>query len=197
MLEHQIITIGTNENSSQHVRKCDGCSSDDYERCCGLPAEYMRQLEPIAVRRSVDIGAPIFFEGQESSGIFILCSGRAKLSASSPEGRVIVVGIAEPGEMLGLSATLNAGGYEATVVAIERCEFKFVAIDALHRLMSISTEACISIARQLNHSYQAAFRQICSLGMSETVADRLGRLFLEWSGNGNGGQRSPTGIPGD
>lgn len=188
MLEHQIIAIGTNGNGNavHYAHKCDGCSGEGSERYCGLPAEHMSHLEPIAVRRAVDTGTPIFFEGQESLGIFILCSGRAKLSASSPEGRVIVVGIAEPGEMLGLSATLNAGSYEATAVAIERCEIKFVAIDALHRLMRTSTQASISIARQLSHNYQAAFKQICSLGMSETVADRLGRLFLEWSGNGTG-----------
>lgn len=187
MLERQTISIGTNGRGSEDANRCDGCSGAEHERCCGLPAEHMSHLDPIAVRRSVATGSPIFFEGQESLGIFILCSGRAKLSASSPEGRVIVVGIAEPGEMLGLSATFDAGNYEATAVAIERCEIKFVAIDALHKLMRASTQASISIARQLSHSYQAAFKQICSLGMSETVADRLGRLFLEWSGNGTGG----------
>lgn len=189
MIEQHFVSINSNSNGSHSYsnHKCDGCGGDRKERCCGLPADHMLHLEPVAVRRTIDSGAPIFFEGQESLGIFILCGGRAKLSASSPEGRVIVVGIAEPGEMLGLSATLNAGSYEATAVAIERCEIKFVSIDALHRLMKTSNDACLSIARQLSHSYQSAFKQICSLGMSETVADRLGRLFLEWSGNGTGG----------
>jgi CRP/FNR family transcriptional regulator len=186
MLEQNTYSIGHVGNASYLGHKCNGCSGEEHERCCGLPAEPMRHLDPIAVRRSVDAGSPIFFEGQDSLGVFILCGGRAKLSASSPEGRVIVVGIAEPGQMLGLSATLDESTYEATAIAIERCEIKFVSVEALRKLMRSSTEASISIAKQLSNSYRSAFNQVCSLGMSETVADRLGRLFLEWSGNGSG-----------
>jgi CRP-like cAMP-binding protein len=44
----------------------------------------------------------------------------------------------------------------------------------------------LNAAKQLGRSYQTAFRQICSLGLSGTAAHKLGKLFLAWTGNGNG-----------
>ena len=43
--------------------------------------------------------------------------------------------------------------------------------------------ACLNAARQLSRSYQTAYRQICSLGLSGSVADKLAKLFLGWAGS--------------
>jgi CRP/FNR family transcriptional regulator len=57
--------------------------------------------------------AVVLVEGQSPCGIFILCQGRAKLSATSREGKTLMIRIAEPGEILGLHAVVTGGRYES------------------------------------------------------------------------------------
>ena len=64
-------------------------------------------------------GSLLFVEGEEPRGIFILCSGRAKLTTSSTEGKTLIVKIAEPGEVLGASATILGKPYEVSAETIE------------------------------------------------------------------------------
>lgn len=164
---------------------CTGCDTAGAERRCGLPVG-AGFPGPIASRRVIEQDTPLYYEGQKGNGVYILCSGRVKLSAISSEGRVTVVNIAKPGEILGLSSAVSGGTHAATAVAIEHCEARFISSDDLQRYMHENPDAAISIARALSRSYRSAVRRICSLSLSETVADRLGRLFLDWCGGGNG-----------
>ncbi len=128
----------------------------------------------------------LFVEGQASTGAYMLCQGRVKLSTCSQDGRVIIIGIAEPGDMVGLSATLDGMEYEITAEVIELCQVNYVPRCELVGFLAENPQACLSAARQLSRSYQTAYRQICALGMSDSVAGKLAKLFLAWSGNGNG-----------
>src|SRR5215212_4807861 len=49
----------------------------------------------------------LFAEGEHARGVFILRTGRATVSISSSEGRVVILRIAQPGEVLGLSSALR------------------------------------------------------------------------------------------
>jgi CRP/FNR family cyclic AMP-dependent transcriptional regulator len=53
-------------------------------------------------------------EGQMPRGLFILCSGKVKLSTTSREGKVLILKMPEAGEALGLSAAISGQGYEMT-----------------------------------------------------------------------------------
>lgn len=132
----------------------------------------------------------LFVEGQPSSGVYMLCQGRVKLSTCSQDGKVIIIGIAEPGDMVGLSAALDGVEYEITAEVIELCQVNYVPRAEMVRLLADNPHACLNAARQLSRSYQTAYRQICALGMSDSVAGKLAKLFLGWSGNGNGGTGS-------
>src|SRR5688572_18135826 len=64
-------------------------------------------------------GAVLFSEGQQARGVYVLRAGRAKVSISSSEGKVWILRIAQPGDLLGLNSALKDSPYEATVEAIE------------------------------------------------------------------------------
>ena len=53
-------------------------------------------------------------EGQTPRGVFVLCSGKVKLSTTSKEGKVLILKQAEAGEVLGLSAAISGTNYEMT-----------------------------------------------------------------------------------
>jgi CRP/FNR family transcriptional regulator len=103
---------------------------------------------------------------------------------------VIILHIAEPGEILGLCSTITDSVHLETAEVLEPCQVNFVKnTDFLHFLQS-NAEACLSAVRQLSQSYQTAYLQICSLGLSTSVADKLAMLFLGWCKAGCGEHES-------
>jgi CRP/FNR family cyclic AMP-dependent transcriptional regulator len=52
-------------------------------------------------------------------GIFVLLKGRVKLSIGATDGQTLILKIAEPGEVLGLSATVSGKPCELTTETID------------------------------------------------------------------------------
>jgi len=90
------------------VESCLTCKLRADRIFCDLPATALRTFEKIKCVTAYPQGAVLFVEGQMSRGIFVLCRGTVKLSLNSPSGRTMIVELAEPGELLGLSATISA-----------------------------------------------------------------------------------------
>lgn len=103
----------------------------------------------------------------------------------------MILDIVEPGEALGISATISGLPYEITAEAIEPCQANFVRKEDFTRLLSENVEACLSVAQQLSRNYHKAYSQIRSLGLSSTAAQKLANLLLDWcSSKGNGNSQS-------
>lgn len=167
--------------------KCENCDQRSQNSFCQLPAADLTWFESIKVTKAYSKGMMLYLEGEPSNGVFVLCQGRVKLSTCSQDGKVLILGIAEPGEVLGLSAAVNGVDYETTAEVLELCQVNYVKTPELLRFLQSNPRACLNAARQLSRNYQAAYRQICALGMSDSVSDKLAKLFLAWSGNGSGG----------
>jgi len=173
-------------NNFKIQHRCAGCEIASEGFFCDLPEATRQHLESLKISNVYPRGSVLFIEGQPSSGVYILCQGRVKLSTCSREGKVIILQIAEPGEVLGLSAAVSDSVYEATAEVVEPCQVNFVRKADFLRFLQQNTDACLSAVRQLSRNYQTAHLQICSLGLSNSVADKLAKLFLGWcNGNGN------------
>jgi len=130
--------------------------------------------------RQYSQGSAVFIEGQPSRGVYVLCSGRAKLSAYSEEGRAIILRVAEPGEVLGLSAVVSGAPYEKTAHVIEDSSVSFIKRKDFIRFIEQHHIAALNALRQMSGNYLKAHLQICSLGLSASVGDKLARLLLQW-----------------
>jgi len=174
-------------NNLKIQHKCADCSVTAEGFFCDLQESTLQNLESLKISNVYPRGSVLFIEGQPSNGVYILCQGRVKLSTCSREGKVIILQIAEPGEVLGLSAVVSDSVYEATAEVVEPCQVNFVRKTDFLRFLQQNADACLSAVRQLSHNYQTAHLQICSLGLSSSVADKLAKLFLGWcNANGNG-----------
>ena len=89
------------------VESCITCKLRADRIFCNLPATALRNFEDIKFATAYPPGAVLFVEGQLPRGIFVLCKGSVKLSINSPSGRTMIVKLAEPGEVLGLSAAIS------------------------------------------------------------------------------------------
>jgi CRP/FNR family transcriptional regulator len=170
---------------------------DDCSRChlqrggffCDFSQEALGIFDAISFPTVFPKGTTLFVEGQTARGIYILCQGRVKLTTCSSDGKMMILDIVEPGEALGISATISGLPYEITAEALEPCQANFVRKEDFARFLSENIEACLSVAQQLSRNYHKAYSQIRSLGLSTTAAQKLANLLLDWcsaKGNGNG-----------
>ena len=131
-------------------------------------------------------GKVLFAEGEPSRGVFILRSGRAAVSISSSEGRMVILRIAQPGDVLGLNSVLCNSPYNTTVKTIQSCRTDFIPRTDLVALMQKSQPAAQAIAQILSREMAELTERARSLLLPQTVPAKLARLLLEWcEENGN------------
>ena len=172
------------------VESCITCKLRANFSFCDLPPTALQAFESIKYATAYPQGAVLFVEGQLPRGIFVLCKGSVKLSINSPSGRTVIVKLAEPGEVLGLSATISGKPYEVTAETIDPCQVNFVKRDDFLRFLKDDVEACFKVAEQLGEKYHNACKEVRSLGLSHSAAEKLAALLLEWSSK-NGGVGKP------
>jgi len=168
------------------VERCEGCRRQEAHAFCRLPEPALRALDAAKYTTLYPRGALLFVEGQPPRGVYIICSGRAKLSATSGDARVIITRIVRAGEILGLCATLSNEPYEVTAETLEPCQVNFVRQSDFLRLLSTHAEAARRAAEQLARNYSAALEQVRMLGLSHSAAGKLARFLLE-AGHAEGG----------
>jgi CRP/FNR family transcriptional regulator len=163
------------------VENCLTCKLREDKIFCNLPPKSVQALNAIKYTTVYPKDAQLFVEGQSPRGIFIVCSGRVKLSIGSSDGRTLILKIVEPGEVLGLSATVSGKPYELTAETMAPSQVNFVKRDDFLRFLREHNEVCLRVAEQLSAKYNAVCREIRSLGLSHSAAEKLARLLLDWS----------------
>lgn len=159
---------------------CTECTVRAERIFCNMSPATIVALDTIKFTGVYPKGSLLFVEGEQPRGIFLLCSGRAKLTTSSTEGRVLIVKIAEPGEVLGVSATLLGKPYEVSAETIEPAQLNFIKREDFIKFLNAHPEACMHTAQQLSEKYHAAQREIRSLGLAQTTGEKLAKLLLDW-----------------
>jgi len=169
---------------SQHmdiVERCTECSLRSTHFFCELSSESISAFDAIATSIYYPKGAAIFVEGQSPRGIYVLCQGRLKLSICSSDGKTLILGIVEPGEALGLNATISNTPYGVTAEALEPCQANFVRREDFLQFLRQNNDAIFNVTRHLSRHYENAYAQIRSLGLSQSVGEKLAKLLLDWS----------------
>jgi CRP/FNR family transcriptional regulator, cyclic AMP receptor protein len=159
---------------------CAECRVRQERIFCNMSQGVVQALDTVKFTGLYPKGSLLFVEGEEPRGVFILCSGRAKLTTSSTEGKTLIVKIAEPGEVLGASATILGRPYEVSAETIEPSQLNFIKRDDFIKFLNTHAEACMHTAQQLSEKYHSAQREIRSLGLSQTTSEKLARLLLDW-----------------
>jgi CRP/FNR family transcriptional regulator len=145
----------------------------------------MEAFQPLKFTVAYPAGATLFVEGQTCRGIYILCKGRVKLSATSKEGQTLILKVAQPGEVLGLNATVGGVPHETTAETGQPCQLNFVRRDDFLKFLTQHGDACMHAAIQVSRECQQAYQQLRSFTMS-SASQRVARLMLDWSHDDSG-----------
>ena len=156
-----------------------------------MAAEPVEALDSMKFTGAYPKGALLFVEGEQPRGVFILCRGRVKLTTTSTEGRTLIVKLARPGEILGVSAAILGRPYEVSAETLEASQISFIRREDFLGFLTAYSEACMHTAQQLSEKYEAAQREIRSLGLAHTTSEKLAKLIMDWS---RSGEETPQGT---
>jgi CRP/FNR family transcriptional regulator len=123
----------------------------------------------------------VFEESQTANGVYVVCSGQLKLSAMSKDGRTMILRIAGPGDVLGLSATLSDVPHEVTAETLEPTQMKYIRRVEFLQFLEKYAEVGEKAARTLAKEYHAVFLDARRLALSGSAAGKLARLLLDWA----------------
>src|ERR1700690_1038153 len=165
------------------IENCLACPHREERLFCNLPEAALKSLATITSSAAYPKGATLFVEGQPARGVFILCSGRVKLSTSSADGKTLILRISEPGEVLGLPATVTGTCYELTADVIEPAQANFISRNDFLNFLKDNGEAALRVAQQLGETYHTAISEMRTIGLSHSAGEKLARFLLEWSAN--------------
>jgi CRP/FNR family transcriptional regulator len=172
---------GSSPAGRQVPERCAQCTDRADRLFCNLPDDAIERFDEIAMQISYPSRSIVFEEGQRAAGIFVVCSGQIKLAATSRDGRTMILKIAVPGDVLGLSATLNDQPYEVTAETLEPCQVRSVRrrdfLEFLNHYGDVSRHAAQVIARE----YHEVFLDARRLALSGSAAGRLAQLLLDWA----------------
>jgi CRP/FNR family transcriptional regulator len=126
----------------------------------------------------------LFSEKQVPEGIYIVVSGEVKLSMNSSDGKRLILRIAKAGEVLEMASAVSGAQAEMTaetlypskIAIIERSEF----LGFLVRHPEVYQTLTVELSRHLNRIYD----QLRTVGLSSSAPEKLARLLLDWSENG-------------
>jgi CRP/FNR family transcriptional regulator, dissimilatory nitrate respiration regulator len=144
----------------------------------GVPEGDLEALAQMAVSKAFSRQDPIFWEGREAEGFYILLSGYVKLVKSSTDGKEYILRLVGPGETFAEAAVFSDAAYPATAMALEDCRTLFFPKSAFLRHLAASPNLARNMLATLSRLNLHLTRQLEDLSLKE-VSARLARYLLE------------------
>jgi CRP/FNR family transcriptional regulator, cyclic AMP receptor protein len=159
--------------------------------------EFFNKLSPAAMRELLSMQYPtsyparvvIFTEKDRAEGIYIVLEGEVKVSINSSDGRRLSLAIARKGEILGLGSTLAGSPYDVTAETVFPAKMSYIDRREFMNFLTRHPGANQVVIEELSRSVTRACDHLRTVGLPATVPEKLARLLLGWSDNGQATER--------
>ncbi len=159
--------------------KCRTCKNLRQHSFCDLPSEVLAELERVKKFRDYAPGERIFREGEPVDELMIVCEGAVTLTFSASGGNVMMLGLSECGEMLGLSSHLSGHPHETTADALVNTKIACISTADFIRLCDRFPAFSKNINLELSHKVNRAYDKIRLVGSGLSVSQRLAAWLLQ------------------
>jgi CRP/FNR family cyclic AMP-dependent transcriptional regulator len=147
---------------------CLDCTQRSEGVFCDLEPDALQQFDEIKSLESWPRGTVLFREGQAARSVFLLCSGRVRLTVCAENGRRMTLRFVAAGEVLGLSAVLAGSCYEVTAEVTEPVRVAEVHRRELLHFLREHGEVCMHVVHQLSEDLHMAYDRVRSVGLVRT-----------------------------
>jgi CRP/FNR family cyclic AMP-dependent transcriptional regulator len=159
---------------------CKKCEHRSLRTFCNLDGAALRGYAAIGIETSFARGATLFNEGAQSNCVYVIGTGQVKLFCTSKDGKILILKIAMPGDVLGLGAVLSDSAYEVTAQTIQTTQIKTIRREEFLPFLEKHGEASLHAAKALSGDYKAAFFDARRLALSGSAAGLLAGVLLDW-----------------
>lgn len=143
-----------------------------------LPDGVVQALAAVATRRILRANETIFLEGDPVAGLFLVESGRVKISRFSREGREHTLHIVAPGATFNDVAALDGGPNPATAIALDDCVLWRIARSDLQWIAIEHSTLAWALIESIARRARLLVASVQDLAQ-RNVRGRLAHLLLE------------------
>jgi CRP/FNR family transcriptional regulator len=143
----------------------------------GLPENHLREIKQIAVDRYFGKGKPIFLEGDEGNGFFIIVDGRVKIYKVSSEGKEQILHIFGPGEPFGEVPVFSGQRFPANAETLSKSHLLFFPRTAFIELITKKPSLSLNMLAILSMRLREFTVQVENLSLKE-VPGRLASYLI-------------------
>ena len=162
-----------------HERRVFECVS--MRILCDLSPIELEDFDSIGFEANLPKGAILFRKGDLANSVVLLCRGQAKLLSTSREGKLLILRVAVPGDLVGLGAVVSGGRHEFTAEIVENAVVKSIQKTEFLAFLQRHRQANVGVAQILSREYKAAFFDVRPLTPAHSAAGRLASIILEFS----------------
>jgi CRP/FNR family cyclic AMP-dependent transcriptional regulator len=163
------------------VESCSDCTMREKGPFCRLLQGTLSELNSFRQDCLYPRGAVLFVEGEMPRGLFILCSGQAKLSATSANGHALNLRIVEPGETLGLSSVVANEPYTTRAETLSNCQVSFISRLRFLQLAHAHPDFSLNVSRHLSMELRNAYNQTKLLALAPGTQVKVAQFLLSWA----------------
>ncbi len=157
----------------------------------GFASEILR-LEGAVALSNLDRGMRLYSPGDPSDQLFLVHSGRVKISVPGSGGKQCIFQIVRPGEVFGEGAVFGERIRRAVAEVLEPTSVTVIPREAVLAYAGENPEFWQSFAEVLGQRVRHLEEQVEWLSLLE-VEQRIARLLLRWAGSAqeNGSSEEP------
>ena len=117
----------------------------------GMNSGKLEQIARIAMEKTYDRGQPIFWDGDDGTGFYIVISGSVKIYKVSPEGKEQILHIYGPGQPIGEVPVFTGNHFPANAQAVVKSRLlffprqDFIALITAHPSLALNMLAVLSM----------------------------------------------------
>lgn len=153
-------------------QRCLDCALRPDRIFCDLPTQALQAFDTVKSTIACPRNTVLFREGQPARSVFVLCEGRARLTVCSESGKRLTLHVADPGEVLGLSAVLCGSAYEVTAELLDNARVAVVKRKDLLAFLREHREACLHVVDLLSQDLHVAYDRVRTVGLGRTRRPR-------------------------
>lgn len=151
-----------------------------------LSDETLEKIEKIGTRKTYKKNDVILLEDEVGSALFVIASGKVKVSRTSTDGREVILTILSDSDFFGEMAILDGQTRSATVTATEDSELFLIQRTEFLGLLREYPEISISLLQELTQRLRSADVKIKALSLKDAegkvatvilqLADDIGKI---------------------
>ena len=151
-----------------------------------LPGDTLEKIEKVGTRKNFQKNDVILMEDEVGSALFVIITGKVKVSRTSNDGREVILTILSDSDFFGEMAILDGQTRSATVIAIEETELFLIQRNDFLTLLKEYPEVSIALLQELTKRLRATDVKIKALSLKDAegkvatvllqLADDLGKI---------------------